>query len=155
MHLLQVVVAAAITMTPMQEMSFMSGEWSCSISSPLGHQTETDRNAAVGEMWMHISGDVSAGMGRHASHYDGYLGWDNVQQVWVYVFEDSLGGYGAFQSASSPRSRIQKWIGMFPKDNSGSFVLQHVSDTRYVIDFPLMIGKTKTSVHQDCRHSPE
>jgi Neuraminidase (sialidase) len=151
-HFLSFVVAAAITATPMQEMSFMSGEWSCSISSSLGHQTEIDRNAAAGA-WMHVSGDVSAGMGRQASHYDGYLGWDSVQHVWVYVFEDSRGGYGAFQSAVSPRSRIQKWIGMFPKDNSGSFVLQHVSDTRYVIDFPLMVGKTKTFVHQDCRHS--
>jgi len=156
-----VVAAAIVTMcalaasaaTPMQEMSFMKGVWSCSISSSLGHQTEIDRNAAMGEAWIHIAGDVSAGMGRHASHYDGYLGRDGVHDAWVYIFVDTLGGYGAFQSTASPRSRVQNWSGVYPAQNNGSFVLRHLSDTRYVIDFPLMIGKTKTFVHQDCRRT--
>jgi hypothetical protein len=142
---------AASAATPMQAMLFMKGIWSCSISSPLGHQTEVDRNAAIGETWMHISGDVSAGMGRGASHYNGYLGWDATQHAWVYVFVDARGGYGAFQSTASPRSRTQRWRGVYPRYNSGLFVLQHLSDTHYVIDFPLTIGKTKAFVHQDCR----
>jgi len=153
MQFLSFVVAAAVTTAPLREMSFMSGVWSCSISSPLGHQTEIDRNAAIDGTWLHISGDVSAGMGRKASHYDGYLGRDEGQHVWVYVFVDSRGGHGAFQSTASPRAPIQHWIGVFPTYNNGSFVLRHVSDTHYVIDFPLTLGKTKTSVHQDCRRS--
>jgi hypothetical protein len=153
------VIAAAITTactvaasaaTPIQEMSFMKGVWSCSISSPLGHQTEIDRNAAIGDAWIHISGDVSGGMGRRASHYDGYLGRDAVRNIWVYIFVDAQGEYGAFQSTASPRSRVQNWSGVYPQGN-GSFVLRHLSDTRYVIDFPLTIGKTKAFVHQDCR----
>jgi hypothetical protein len=143
---------AASAATPMQEMSFMNGVWSCSIWGPLGHQTEIDRNAPVGKAWTHIAGAVSAGMGRPAAHYDGYLGRDVVRETWVYVFVDSLGGYGAFQSTASPRSPTQHWIGVYPAHGNGSFELRHLSDTRYVIDFPLMIGKTKTSVHQDCRH---
>jgi hypothetical protein len=136
----------------MQEMSFMQGVWSCSISSPLGHQTEIDRNAAIGETWMHISGEVSAGMGRTASHYDGYLGRDGVHHTWVYIFVDARGGYGAFQSTASPNARTQNWVGVYPANANGSFVLHHLSDARYVIDFPLMIGQTKAFVHQDCRH---
>jgi len=160
--LVRLVVAAAIipmcteavsAATPVQEMSFMKGVWSCSISSPLGHQTEIDRNAAIGSTWIHISGEVSAGMGRPSSHYDGYLGPDGAHDAWVYIFVDALGGYGAFQSTASPRSRTQHWIGVYPAHRKGSFVLHHLSDTRYVIDFPLMIGQTKTFVHQDCRHA--
>jgi len=160
--LVQLVVAAAIipmstiaasAATPMQEMSFMKGVWSCSISSPLGHQTEVDHNAAIGKTWMHISGEVSAGMGRPASHYEGYLGRDSVHDAWVYIFVDARGGYGAFQSTASPRSRTQKWIDVYPVHGNGSFVLHHLSHTWYVIDFPLMIGKKKTFVHQNCRHA--
>jgi hypothetical protein len=143
---------AASGATPMQEMSFMQGVWSCSISSPLGHQTEIDRNTTIGEMWMHISGEVSAGMGRPASHYDGYLGRDRSRDAWVYIFVTALGGYGAFQSTASPRSPTQHWIAVYPAHTNGSFVLHHRSDTRYIIDFPLTIGTTKTFVHQDCRH---
>jgi hypothetical protein len=145
--------SAASAATSMQEMSFMTGIWSCSISSPLGRQTEIDRNVAIGAAWIHISGDVSAGMGRRASHYDGYLGRDAVRDIWVYIFVDAQGGYGAFQSTASPRSSVQKWTGVFPTYNNGSFVLRHLSDERYVIDFPLMIGKTKASVRQDCRRT--
>ncbi len=143
---------AASATTPMQGMSFMNGEWSCSISSPLGHQTEIDRNQPMG-VWMHISGDVSAGMKRAATHYDGYLGWDRAHDAWVYIFVDARGGYGEFQSTASPRSRTQPWIEAYPTQGNGSFVLHHLSDTRYVIDFPLTIGATKTSVRQDCRHA--
>lgn len=57
---------AARAATPMQQMSFLKGVWSCSISSPLGHQTEIDHNAPIGEAWIHISGAISAGMGRPA-----------------------------------------------------------------------------------------
>jgi hypothetical protein len=144
---------AASAATPMQEMAFMRGVWSCSISSPLGHQTEIDRNATLGETWMHISGEVSAGMGRPASHYDGYLGRDASRDAWVYIFVTAFGGYGAFESAASPRSPTQQWIAVYPAHSNGSFVLYHRSDTRYVIDFPLTVGKTKTFVHQDCRHA--
>jgi len=144
---------AASAATPMQEMSFMKGVWSCTISSPLGHQTEIDRNTAIGDTWIRISSDVSAGMGRSATHYDGYLGRDGARNVWVYMFVDARGGYGAFQSAASPRSRTQNWVGVYPAHGNGSFVLHHRSDTRYVIDFPLMIGNTKAFVRQDCRHT--
>jgi hypothetical protein len=162
MRLIRLVLATAIipictgfaaAAPAMPEMSFMKGAWSCSISSALGHQTEIDRNAAIGETWIHISGDVSAGMGRSASHYDGYLGRDNAHDGWVYIFVDARDGYGVFQSTASPRSRTQHWIGVYPAQRNGSFVLRHVSDRRYVIDFPLMIGRTKTFVHQDCRHA--
>jgi hypothetical protein len=156
-----VVTAAMISMgtlavsaaTPMQKMSYMKGVWSCSISSPLGHQTEVDRDVAIGETWIHISSDVSAGMGRPATHYDGYLGRDSSRNGWVYMFVDANGGYGAFQSTASPRSSTQHWIGVYPARGSGSFVLHHLSDTRFVIEFPLMIGKKKTFVRQDCRHT--
>ncbi len=75
------------------------------------------------------------------------------RDVWLYIFVDALGGYGAFESTASPRSPTQHWIGAYPARVDGSFVLRHVSDTRYVIDFPLTIGKTKTAVHQGCRHA--
>ncbi|MGD0052669.1 MAG: hypothetical protein ABSD03_12775 [Vulcanimicrobiaceae bacterium] len=145
--------AAAAAATPMQEMSFMKGVWTCSISGPLGHQTEIDRNTAIGQTWIHISGDVSAGMGRPASRYDGYLGRDGVRGAWVYLFLTSSGGYGAFESATSPRSPSQHWIGVYPAHVNGSFVLHYLSPTRYVMDFPLTIGKTNAFLHQDCRHA--
>jgi hypothetical protein len=142
----------AYAATPMQEMAFMKGTWSCSVSSPLGRQTEIDHNAADGA-WMHISGDVSAGMGRPATHYDGYLGRGAARNSWVYIYVDAGGGRAVFESAASPRSRNQNWITAYPAHGAGSFVLHYLSETRYVIDFPLTLGKRKAFIHQDCRHA--
>jgi hypothetical protein len=138
--------------TPKQEMAFMKGAWSCSVTSPLGRQTEIDHNASDGA-WMHISGDVSAGMGRPATHYDGYLTRDGARNAWVYVYVDAGGGHAVFESMASPRSRDQNWIAAYPAHGAGSFVLHYLSEKRYVIDFPLLLDKKKAFIHQDCRRT--
>jgi hypothetical protein len=140
----------AAALPQIAHVAFLEGSWTCTISSAAGAQHEVDRNVALGASWVHLAGNVTAGMGRPAHTYDGYVGIDSAKHVWVYSYVDNLGGYGIFTTSDAPDAKTQRWIASYPPDPNGGFTLHAISSTRYAIDFTLPMNGRRLAVHQVC-----
>jgi len=144
-------VAQASAASPMQNWSYLVGTWTCTTTGSAGKQTETDHDTAVGDNWIHIASQTSAGMGQAAHTGDGYLGYDSKKHMMVFVSVDSLGNYGMGKSMDAPDAATQTWSDLYPVNaGDGPVTIRKMSDTKYTIDTTFMMKGKKVSSHQVC-----